>query len=243
MAQSKAYTDLLALIDSEFFNPGHRFVTPADYTAQIQKAIVQYAQDVKGLWLQVDVTSVAGQFIYPFDEAHQRIRQAFHIRNADAANEERVPLDIITDADRAYIDQISQPLVATDNLSITVSGQQSDKPKYVIHQREMARIIVQDIPAVSGDIIRLKTISEPTVAFTVGTSWQGDAGDLPAIASKVCAGLRRKSRDTAEAAVFEAEYDKAVERVRGFRAKTRQVKQLGDGQSRVTRVNPMFGAK
>jgi len=178
--------------------------------------------------------TVASQARYTLSSQHKAIRKAHYCRNIDTETENMAILEIVGEENLGFIKSISTANTAESNYAFNLAGIATDFPKFLLPRCQEGAVILSDKPLTTGDTLRLYTRSLPS-ALAPGVTYDGDERDVYAIACKVAAMCRMKSR------FFTDEYEKVVINYRKSRSKENQISQAQDARFQNSNLRSING--
>ncbi len=240
---AKTYDAILSNYSTLFYNPSKKFITTQDETNMMNMAITLFAKDIGGVrMVDTSNTSVANQRDYVISKAHKKLVRAQYIRAPGLSTESITPLDIVDERNIDFIRHVSMPNDPDNNNSIVLTDNTSvDKPKYAQLIQELFTLRLYGTPDVTGDTIKLWTLSIPSV-MSSGVEYDGEEYEVPAIAFKMASLAHRKMKDTGYAQDMDTEYLKELQNIRSMKFKERRPRQLGDGRFEFTRLRSVDGS-
>lgn len=236
-----------AMFASRFYNPAGRFNTPADIVNYLQDAASETANRIGGIRvIDTSTVTVAGQSAYTLDNAIRRIVEAQYRQspaNAGNASGTQMEMDLMTQKDEAFLNQLSWPYSQSDPSpwGLVVTGNPQPVSKYCVFFPTLNQIILLDPPANGGDTIWLDCLEIPN-NLTGSVQYNGDNAEMSAIVWKAVAMAWFKRGESQMASACDAKWDAACTDIRRLRSMMRQRRQAGDGRFSTTRLKSVNGA-
>jgi hypothetical protein len=224
------YTQIVAFLDTLFYNPGRRFISDVDIQNLANLSAIQVARDLGGIRLLDDsVLTVAGTRDYAVNNQYRKLIKAQLIRAKNTVAEATTHLDILDESRRESL--------AKDGALVSLDG---DRCGYIQFFPEQNIIRLFQTPTVAADVVRCWWVALPT-ALGPGVTYDGVAEEIPALVYKMCANGRRRYMEMNAGQNWDNSYAAEIELIKKFRRKQRQVLQMGVGQYEDTQLRSFDG--